>query len=178
LIEIMRRLRDPTPGCPWSYRAELRLHGAYTIEGRLMGRRHERTGDMAELKAVGDLLLQTVYHAGTGQSVVVFRVVFLVMYGTRDAVVGGQTCSGEDVGPGFLVGLTCDTKYKKRRSGWALTGHRRMTVLEQNCQGGPMSWLKYETNNTQEGRRRVWRLAVRHGQPHLGHDPEAALHRS
>lgn len=64
LIEIMRRLRDPVSGCPWDIEQDFSTIAPYTIEEA-----HE-VADAIEREAwdelrgeLGDLLLQTVYHA-------------------------------------------------------------------------------------------------------------------
>ncbi len=67
LLEIMRRLRDPATGCPWDIEQTFATIAPYTIEEA-----HE-VADAIERKAwdelpgeLGDLLLQTVYHAQIG----------------------------------------------------------------------------------------------------------------
>ncbi len=64
LLEIMRRLRDPVTGCPWDVAQDFDSIAPYTIEeahevADAIARRawDELTGEL------GDLLLQTVYHA-------------------------------------------------------------------------------------------------------------------
>jgi ATP diphosphatase len=67
LLEIMRRLRDPVTGCPWDIEQTFATIAPYTIEEA-----HE-VADAIERQAwdelpgeLGDLLLQTVYHAQMG----------------------------------------------------------------------------------------------------------------
>ncbi len=64
LLAIMRRLRDPETGCPWDIAQDFASIAPYTIEEA-----HE-VADAIERQAwgelqgeLGDLLLQTVYHA-------------------------------------------------------------------------------------------------------------------
>lgn len=64
LLAIMRRLRDPETGCPWDIAQDFASIAPYTIEEA-----HE-VADVIERQAwgelqgeLGDLLLQTVYHA-------------------------------------------------------------------------------------------------------------------
>jgi nucleoside triphosphate diphosphatase len=64
LLEIMRRLRDPATGCPWDIAQDFDSIAPYTIEeahevADVIARRawNELPGEL------GDLLLQTVYHA-------------------------------------------------------------------------------------------------------------------
>ena len=64
LLEIMRRLRDPQTGCPWDIEQDFDSIAPYTLEEA-----HE-VADAIARKAwedlpgeLGDLLLQTVYHA-------------------------------------------------------------------------------------------------------------------
>ena len=64
LIEIMRRLRDPDGGCPWDLEQTFETIAPYTIEEayEVAGAIEDR--DWPGLKdELGDLLLQTVYHA-------------------------------------------------------------------------------------------------------------------
>ena len=64
LLAIMRRLRDPVTGCPWDIAQDFTSIAPYTIEEA-----HEVADVIArqawgELQGeLGDLLLQTVYHA-------------------------------------------------------------------------------------------------------------------
>ncbi len=67
LLEIMARLRDPISGCPWDLEQSFATIAPYTIEEA-----HE-VADAIERQAwdelegeLGDLLLQTVYHAHIG----------------------------------------------------------------------------------------------------------------
>ena len=67
LLEIMRRLRDPKTGCPWDIEQDFASIAPYTIEEAY------EVADAIDRKAwgelegeLGDLLLQTVYHAQLG----------------------------------------------------------------------------------------------------------------
>ncbi len=64
LVEIMRRLRDPETGCPWDIEQDFATIAPYTIEEAY------EVADTIEREAwdemrdeLGDLLLQTVFHA-------------------------------------------------------------------------------------------------------------------
>ncbi len=64
LLEIMRRLRDPKTGCPWDIAQSFSSIAPYTVEEAY------EVADAIERQAweelpgeLGDLLLQTVYHA-------------------------------------------------------------------------------------------------------------------
>jgi ATP diphosphatase len=64
LIEVMRRLRDPSGGCPWDIEQTFETIAPYTIEEayEVAGAIEDR--DWPALKdELGDLLLQVVYHA-------------------------------------------------------------------------------------------------------------------
>ena len=68
LLEIMRQLRDPETGCPWDIVQTFETIAPYTIEEAY------EVADAIERKAwgelegeLGDLLLQTVYHAAIGE---------------------------------------------------------------------------------------------------------------
>jgi nucleoside triphosphate diphosphatase len=64
LIEIMRRLRDPNGGCPWDREQTFETIAPYTIEEAYEVAGAIEDKDWPGLKdELGDLLLQTVYHA-------------------------------------------------------------------------------------------------------------------
>lgn len=64
LIAIMARLRDPENGCPWDVRQTFATIAPYTIEEAYEVADAIDRGDMAGLcDELGDLLLQTVFHA-------------------------------------------------------------------------------------------------------------------
>src|SRR5215472_10277619 len=64
LLEIMQRLRDPVSGCPWDVEQTFTTIAPYTIEEA-----YEVAGAIEEedwpglREELGDLLLQTVFHA-------------------------------------------------------------------------------------------------------------------
>ncbi|MBT8408928.1 MAG: nucleoside triphosphate pyrophosphohydrolase [Alphaproteobacteria bacterium] len=67
LLEIMRRLRDPKTGCPWDIEQDFASIAPYTIEEAYEVADAIERGDWDELEGeLGDLLLQTVYHAQIG----------------------------------------------------------------------------------------------------------------
>ena len=67
LLEIMRRLRDPETGCPWDIEQDFASIAPYTIEEAYEVADAIERGAWDELRAeLGDLLLQTVYHAQMG----------------------------------------------------------------------------------------------------------------
>lgn len=64
LLEIMRRLRDPKTGCPWDIEQDFKTIAPYTVEEAY------EVADAIEREAwgelpgeLGDLLLNTIYHA-------------------------------------------------------------------------------------------------------------------
>jgi ATP diphosphatase len=68
LLEIMRRLRDPETGCPWDIEQDFTTIAPYTIEEAYEVADAIAQNDMQNLKGeLGDLLLQTVYHAQMAQ---------------------------------------------------------------------------------------------------------------
>ena len=75
LVAIMARLRDPERGCPWDLAQDFASIAPYTIEEA-----HEVAGaiarqDWAALKGeLGDLLLQSVYHARLGEEAGLFDI--------------------------------------------------------------------------------------------------------
>ncbi|WP_299150103.1 nucleoside triphosphate pyrophosphohydrolase [uncultured Tateyamaria sp.] len=67
LLEIMRRLRDPDTGCPWDIEQTFQTIAPYTIEEAYEVADAIERQDWAELEGeLGDLLLQSVYHAAIG----------------------------------------------------------------------------------------------------------------
>ena len=64
LISIMRRLRDHDDGCPWDSEQTFTTIAPYTIEEAYEVAGAIEDEDWSGLKEeLGDLLLQTVYHA-------------------------------------------------------------------------------------------------------------------
>ena len=64
LLQIMARLRDPETGCPWDIEQDFDSIAPYTIEEAYEVADAIERRDFAELEGeLGDLLLQTVYHA-------------------------------------------------------------------------------------------------------------------
>ena len=64
LIEIMAALRTPETGCPWDLEQDFRSIAPYTIEEAYEVADAIERGDMDDLRLeLGDLLLQSVYHA-------------------------------------------------------------------------------------------------------------------
>ena len=64
LIEIMAALRTPGSGCPWDLEQSFQTIAPYTIEEAYEVADAIARGDLADLKdELGDLLLQSVYHA-------------------------------------------------------------------------------------------------------------------
>lgn len=67
LLEIMRRLRDPDTGCPWDIVQDFSTIAPYTIEEAYEVADAIEQENWPELEGeLGDLLLQTVYHAQIG----------------------------------------------------------------------------------------------------------------
>lgn len=64
LLEIMARLRDPDTGCPWDIQQDFATIAPYTVEEAYEVADAIERGDMDDLRLeLGDLLLQSVYHA-------------------------------------------------------------------------------------------------------------------
>ena len=67
LLEIMARLRDPDSGCPWDLVQSFASIARYTIEEAHEVADAIERQDWGDLQGeLGDLLLQTVYHAQIG----------------------------------------------------------------------------------------------------------------
>ncbi len=68
LLEIMRRLRNPDTGCPWDIEQTFETIAPYTIEEAYEVADAIARKDFKDLEGeLGDLLLQTVYHAAIGE---------------------------------------------------------------------------------------------------------------
>lgn len=64
LLEVMKRLRDPTNGCPWDLEQSYATLAPYTLEEAYEVVDAIERGDLGDLKEeLGDLLLQVVFHA-------------------------------------------------------------------------------------------------------------------
>lgn len=64
LLEIMARLRDPETGCPWDIEQEFGSIAPYTVEEAYEVADAIERQDWDDLRGeLGDLLLQTVFHA-------------------------------------------------------------------------------------------------------------------
>ncbi|MGO4909664.1 nucleoside triphosphate pyrophosphohydrolase [Pseudorhodobacter sp. W20_MBD10_FR17] len=73
LLEIMARLRDPDSGCPWDIEQNFATIAPYTIEEAYEVADAIERKAWAELEGeLGDLLLQSVYHARIGQEAGLF----------------------------------------------------------------------------------------------------------
>lgn len=73
LLEIMARLRDPETGCPWDIEQSFASIAHYTIEEAYEVADAIEREAWGELKdELGDLLLQSVYHARIGEEAGLF----------------------------------------------------------------------------------------------------------
>lgn len=73
LLEIMRALRDPEKGCPWDIEQDFSSIAPYTIEEAYEVADAIERRNWIELKSeLGDLLLQSVYHAQIASEVGLF----------------------------------------------------------------------------------------------------------
>jgi len=74
LLGIMRQLRDPEKGCPWDIEQDFGTILPYTIEEAYEVADAIERSDWNQLEGeLGDLLLQTVYHAQMGSEVGLFN---------------------------------------------------------------------------------------------------------
>ena len=73
LLEIMARLRDPQTGCPWDIEQSFATIAPYTIEEAYEVADAIERQAWGELEGeLGDLLLQSVYHARIGEEAGLF----------------------------------------------------------------------------------------------------------
>jgi ATP diphosphatase len=74
LIEIMAALRNPVGGCPWDIEQTFATIAPYTIEEAYEVAEAVAENDMAALRdELGDLLLQSVYHAQLASEIGAFE---------------------------------------------------------------------------------------------------------
>ncbi|MGB3723491.1 MAG: nucleoside triphosphate pyrophosphohydrolase [Pacificimonas sp.] len=79
LRDIMAALRNPDGGCPWDLEQDFASISAYTIEEAYEVADAIQRGDMADLRGeLGDLLLQTVYHARMAEEIGAFDLTEVV----------------------------------------------------------------------------------------------------
>ncbi len=70
LLAVMAALRTPETGCPWDLEQDFASIAPYTIEEAYEVADAIERGDMVNLKEeLGDLLLQTVYHARLAEEI-------------------------------------------------------------------------------------------------------------
>ncbi len=87
LRDIMAALRNPDGGCPWDLEQDFASISAYTIEEAYEVADAIARGDMADLCGeLGDLLLQTVYHARMAEEIGAFNLADVVQ-GISDKMV-------------------------------------------------------------------------------------------
>jgi ATP diphosphatase len=87
LIEIMAALRTPGTGCPWDLEQDFASIAPYTIEEAYEVADAIARGDMVELKEeLGDLLLQSVYHARLAEEAGLFAFPDVVEAVTRKMI--------------------------------------------------------------------------------------------
>jgi len=98
LLEIMARLRDPATGCPWDLVQSFATIAPYTIEEAYEVADAIARQAWGELQGeLGDLLLQTVYHAQIGAEAGHFSFPSIVaaisdkMVARHPHVFGGET---------------------------------------------------------------------------------------
>jgi nucleoside triphosphate diphosphatase len=73
LVEIMAALRTPGSGCPWDLEQDFSTIAPYTLEEAYEVADAIERGDMVDLKLeLGDLLLQSVYHARMAEELGLF----------------------------------------------------------------------------------------------------------
>lgn len=87
LIEIMAALRTPGTGCPWDLEQDFHTIAPYTIEEAYEVADAIERGDFEDLKLeLGDLLLQSVYHARMAEEAGLFDFGDVVEAATRKMI--------------------------------------------------------------------------------------------
>src|SRR5947209_19490325 len=95
LIEIMAALRTPKTGCPWDLEQNFETIAPYTIEEAYEVADAIARGDLHDLRdELGDLLLQSVYHARLAEEQGAFS------FGDE---IGRASCRERREGPGLTV---------------------------------------------------------------------------
>lgn len=105
LVEVMRRLRDPDGGCPWDLEQNFKTIIPYTIEEAYEVADAVDRENMRDLREeLGDLLLQSIYHAQMASELGHFTIQDVVndvtakMISRHPHVFGdGEAQSAEDV---------------------------------------------------------------------------------
>lgn len=74
-MDVMAKLRDPDGGCPWDLEQSFQTIAPYTIEEAYEVADAIDRGDMIDLREeLGDLLLQSVYHAQMASELAAFNL--------------------------------------------------------------------------------------------------------
>lgn len=206
LRAIMARLRDPDTGCPWDIAQSFATIAPYTIEEAYEVADAIERQDWPGLKGeLGDLLLQTVYHAQIAEEAGLFdldRVVAVIcdkmiarhphVFGTesRDKTPAQQTADWERIkaaerGParvldGVALGLPALTRAVKLQNRAARVG------FDWPSTEGVLDKILEESRELVEARDRLCAteqaeefgdlmFVMANLARHLGIDPEAAL---
>ena len=128
LIEIMVALRTPKTGCPWDLEQDFSTIAPYTIEEAYEVADAIERGDMEDLRLeLGDLLLQSVYHAQMASETGAFDFGDVVegitakmirrhphVFGTED--VGAEQYSAEGMAKGTWEKIKAEEKAENARS--------------------------------------------------------------
>ncbi|MDW3222137.1 MAG: nucleoside triphosphate pyrophosphohydrolase [Paracoccaceae bacterium] len=129
LLEIMRRLRDPETGCPWDIEQDFDTIAPYTIEEAYEVADAIAREDWAELEGeLGDLLLQTVYHAAMGEEAGHF---------TFDSVVRAISDKMVTRHPHVFGDASCDKSADQQTADWeAIKASERAGKAQQGTLDG------------------------------------------
>ncbi len=139
LIEIMAALRTPVTGCPWDLEQDFKSIAPYTIEEAYEVADAIERGDMAELKLeLGDLLLQSVYHARMAQEEGLFdfgdvvEAVTTKMIRRHPHVFGDEEARSAGMAKGAWERIKSEEKAEiaEERRANGLTGEERSGLLD------------------------------------------------
>lgn len=162
LVEIMAALRTPGSGCPWDLEQDFKTIAPYTIEEAYEVADAIDRGDMVDLKLeLGDLLLQSVYHARMAEEEGLFdfgdvvEAVTAKMIRRHPHVFGDETARSAGMAKGAWERIKASEKSEiaaeKRRQGYDRTEQTGLLDDVPTALPALMSAVKLQHNAAKVG---------------------------